>query len=205
MQIQYKPKRNIFQTILQTEILQGMALTLRRLFSKPITREYPQEKPEIRVGFRGKHALVRDQESGKTKCVACMRCVMVCPSRCIKVRFHTHESGRRVVDSYAIDALRCIYCAYCVEVCPVDAIVLTEAFEYSSFDRDSLYFDMETMLGEWDRFIAGKDGQAYVNPFWRQRGMPEHLLTADKRREVPPDWTIEGQYVGPKATIPEPR
>ena len=86
MQIQYKPKRNLLETILQTEILQGLALTLRRLFSKPITRQYPDEKPQIRLGFRGQHALVRDPQTGDCKCIGCMRCAMVCPSRCIRIR-----------------------------------------------------------------------------------------------------------------------
>ena len=38
MQIQYKAPRNWLQTLLQTEIAQGMALTLRRMFNRPITR-----------------------------------------------------------------------------------------------------------------------------------------------------------------------
>ena len=50
MQIQYKPKRNLLETILQVEILQGLGLTLRRLFSKPVTRQYPHEKPKILTG-----------------------------------------------------------------------------------------------------------------------------------------------------------
>ena len=65
MQIQYKPKRNLLETILQVEILQGLGLTLRRLFSKPVTRQYPHEKPKIRLGFRGQHALVRDPATGQ--------------------------------------------------------------------------------------------------------------------------------------------
>ena len=79
MQIQYKPKRNLLETILQVEILQGLGLTLRRLFSKPVTRQYPHEKPKIRLGFRGQHALVRDPATGDCKCIGCMRCAMACP------------------------------------------------------------------------------------------------------------------------------
>lgn len=53
MQIQYKAPRNWLQTLLQTEIAQGMALTLRRMFNRPITRQYPEEKPVVAAGFRG--------------------------------------------------------------------------------------------------------------------------------------------------------
>ncbi len=199
MQIQYKPKRNLLQTILHTEILQGMAFTLKQLFAKPITRQYPQEKPDIKLGFRGQHALVRDQETGKSKCIACMRCVTVCPSRCIQVRFSKDkDKGCRVVKSYQIEALRCIYCGFCVEVCPVNAIVLTEIYEYAAYDRESIFFDQEKLLANWDAFAAmkGKDIDSYVNPFWRPRGIPEGRLTAAKRLDVPKEWTIKGQVVG---------
>ncbi|RUM38842.1 MAG: NADH-quinone oxidoreductase subunit NuoI [Desulfobulbus sp.] len=199
MQIQYKPKRNLLQTILHSEIMQGMAFTLRQLFAKPITRQYPQEKPDIKLGFRGQHALVRDKETGQSKCVACMRCVTVCPSRCIHIRFHEDEdNGSRVVDSYDIEALRCVYCGFCEEVCPVNAVVLTEIFEYAAYDRESIFFDQERLLANWDAFaeLKGAAIDNYVNPFWRPRGIPESLLPAAKRLDVPEEWTIEGQVVG---------
>ncbi|MBV5316622.1 MAG: NADH-quinone oxidoreductase subunit NuoI [Desulfobulbaceae bacterium] len=202
MQIQYKPKRGLLATIFQAEILQGMALTLKRLFSKPITRQYPEEKPQIRTGFRGQHALVRDPKTGKSKCVGCMRCAMVCPSRCIRIRSHKDKEpgSRRVIDDYQIESLRCVYCGYCEEVCPVNAIVLTEFYEYGSYDRRSLYFTMEQLLGNWDRFAAQLDRpvEEYVNPFWRPRGLPEQTLPAPKRLPVSPEWSGEQQVVGRK-------
>jgi len=195
MQIQYKPKRNLLQTILHTEIMQGMALTLKRLFSKPITRQYPQEKPNIQLGFRGQHALVRDPETGGSKCIACMRCVTVCPSRCIHIRYEKDEEKNcRVVQSYDIEALRCVYCGFCEEVCPVNALVLTEVFEYAAYDRESIFFDQEKLLKNWDDFaeMKGSSIKNYVNPFWRPRGLPEKYLAAAKRVDVPEEWTVEG-------------
>ena len=130
MQIQYKKKRNLLQNLLLTELVQGMWLTLRRLFTKPITLQYPHEMPTVRRGFRGQHALVRNPETGTTKCIGCMKCAMVCPSRCIRIRIHKEPEygNRRFIDEYHIDALRCVYCGYCAEVCPVNAIILTEVF-----------------------------------------------------------------------------
>jgi len=199
MQVQYKPKRNLLETILHTEIMQGMALTLKRLFSKPITRQYPQEKPDIQLGFRGQHALVRDPETGGSKCIACMRCVTVCPSRCIHIRYQVDEEKNcRVVESYDIEALRCVYCGFCEEVCPVNALVLTEVFEYAAYDRESIFFDQEKLLKNWDDFaeMKGSAINNYVNPFWRPRGLPEKYLAAAKRVNVPEEWTVEGQVVG---------
>jgi NADH-quinone oxidoreductase subunit I len=202
MQIQYKPKRGLLATIFQAEIVQGMTLTLKRLFSKPITRQYPDEKPQIRVGFRGQHALVRDPETGRSKCIGCMRCAMACPSRCIRIRSHKDKEpgSRRMIDCYRIESLRCVYCGYCEEVCPVNAIVLTEVYEYGSYDRPSLYFTMEQLLANWDRFADGMDRpvEEYVNPFWRPRGLPECDLPAPKRLPVSPEWSGEQQVVGRK-------
>ncbi len=197
MFVKYKPKRNLLQTILHTEILQGMALTLRRLFSRPITRQYPDEEIPVAAGFRGQHALVRDPETGGSRCIACMRCATVCPSRCIHIRFH-EDRGGRVVDSYDIEALRCVYCGYCEEVCPVNALVLTEIFEYAAYGREPFHFSREDLLANWDRFVTERniDPDTYVNPFWRPRGMPRERLPAGKRLEVPADWTLEGQVVG---------
>ena len=200
MQIQYKPPRGWLATIFQTEILQGMGLTLKRLFSKPITRQYPEERPQIRTGFRGQHALVRDAETGDCKCIGCMRCAMACPSRCIRIRSHKDKApgSRRIIDDYQIDALRCVYCGYCEEVCPVNAIVLTEIYEYSAYDRSSFSFTMAQLLTNWDRFVAQLDcpEAAYVNPFWRPRGLAEQDLPAPKRLAVSPEWSGEQQVVG---------
>jgi NADH-quinone oxidoreductase subunit I len=202
MQIQYKPRRGWLATIFQAEIVQGMSLTLKRLFSKPITRQYPDERPQIRTGFRGQHALVRDLETGDCKCIGCMRCAMVCPSRCIRIRSHKEKEpgSRREIDCYRIEALRCVYCGYCEEVCPVNAIVLTEVYEYSRFERPSLYFTKEQLLANWDRFVEELDRPVteYVNPFWRPRGLPECDLPAAKRLPVSPEWSGEQQVVGRK-------
>ena len=199
MLVKYKKPRSFLETIFLTEIMQGMALTLRRMFSKPITRQYPIEKIPVSLGFRGQHALVRDEKTGQSKCVGCMRCAEVCPSRCIRIRYHDQD-GARQIDSYDIEALRCVYCGYCEEVCPVNALVLTEIFEYSDTTREAFDYSQEDLLNNWDRFVneCSIDKDSYVNPFWRPRGMPEKMLTAAKKLDVPEEWKIEGQYVGSK-------
>jgi NADH-quinone oxidoreductase subunit I len=204
MNVQYKPKRNLLGTIFQVEILQGMALTLRKLFSPPITRQYPDEKPPMYPGFRGQHALVRDPVTQDSKCIGCMRCATVCPSRCIHIRCEKDARGKEVLQSYSIEVLRCVFCGFCVEVCPVGAVTMTEVFEYCSYDRESLYFDKEALLDNWDRFIEGSGyGDDYVNPFWRPRGLPESEIPAAQRMKVPADWTIKGQFIGTSLKQPQ--
>jgi len=198
MIIQYKKKRNLLETIFLVEIFKGMALTLRHMFSKPITRQYPTEKRQPLLGWRGKQALVRDPETGKSKCVACLRCATVCPSQCIAINFHEEENDRRVIDRYEIEAFRCIYCGYCEEVCPVNAVVLTESYEYATYTRQENYFTENDLLDNWDQFITQSkhDPAKYVNPFWHPRGIDPETLAAPRRRPVPVEWTAEGQFVG---------
>ncbi len=175
---------SLVRKIFLTEILQGLALTLKKmLFTKPVTIEYYDKvRPKPYSGFRGRHALVRDPETGDTLCVACLRCAKVCPSQCIYIEYEVDKNtGKRKVTKYEIDALRCVFCGYCEEVCPVNAIVLTEYYEYIGFTRKDLYFDKERLLKNWDEFIA-QEKRPYLNPFWKPRGIPEKILPAKKRQ-----------------------
>ena len=198
MKIQYDTKKNLAERIFLLEILKGLGLTLKRLFSKSVTIQYPKERKKLFPGFRGKHALIRDPKTRDTRCVACMRCATVCPARCISIRFSVDEKTRaRKVESYEIDALRCIFCGYCEEVCPVNAVVLTEQYEYSNYTREPFHFDMERLLENWDEFLEKNkvDPDQYRNPFLRPRGLSLGDLPAGKRIDVPEEWTLEGQVI----------
>ncbi|MCU4137704.1 MAG: Formate hydrogenlyase subunit 6/NADH:ubiquinone oxidoreductase 23 kD subunit [Thermodesulfobacteria bacterium] len=174
----------ILEKALLIEILKGLALTLRKmLFAKPVTIQYYDKvRPVPAPGFRGRHALVRDEKTGDTLCIACLRCAKVCPSKCIHIEYEIDpQTKRRKVVKYEIEALRCIYCGYCEEVCPVNALVLTEWYEYVGFTRDDLIFDKEKLLKNWDEFIVTQK-RPYMNPFWKPRGIPEKFLPAKKRQ-----------------------
>lgn len=154
------------KTIFLTEILKGMALTLRSMFTKPVTRQYPEEKRPVFPGFRGMHALVRNPETGREKCIACGLCAAICPSQCITIHTAEGPDGTKVAERYEIEALRCIYCSFCVEACPVGAIVLTEHYEYADYSRDAFYFTKEKLLSHWDKHMAGQKGEEYFRRFW---------------------------------------
>ena len=159
--------KKIARTIFLAEILQGMALTLKSMFSRPVTRQYPKEKRPAMPGFRGQHAFVRDPETGKEKCIACGLCGAVCPSQCIYIYTKEDpETGKKAIDRYDIELLRCVYCGLCVEACPVGAVALTENYEYSSYTRDELYMTKEKLLANWDRLMAGEKGKVYFERFW---------------------------------------
>ena len=48
-----------FKSLLLTELFKGLSLTGRRLFSRKVTIQYPEEKTPQSPRFRGHHALRR--------------------------------------------------------------------------------------------------------------------------------------------------
>ncbi|MBI3378114.1 MAG: NADH-quinone oxidoreductase subunit I [Nitrospirae bacterium] len=172
-----------------TALLRYCATALRAIFFveilKGVTRRYPKVKRPVKQGFRGMHALVRDPNTGKEKCVSCLRCATVCPSQCIYIDYREQEDGSRIVEKYEIEALRCVYCGYCVEVCPVCALVLTEAYEYSNYSRDQFYFDRERLLKNWDEFTSKLKTDKYFNKFWRPEGIDVKRMPVGKRIQEP--------------------
>lgn len=177
--------KELVQKVFFLEILKGLFLTLKVFFRKPVTIRYPHEKRDIKPGFRGRHAFVRDPETGREKCVVCMKCATVCPSQCIKIRFEGEAGQQRILKEYKIEALRCVYCGYCAEVCPVNAIILTEHYEYASYKRDEFLFNRERLLKNWDEFIATKGEISYFNKFWRLDGIDMDRLPPAKRQQMP--------------------
>jgi NADH-quinone oxidoreductase subunit I len=160
----------IVKTVFFTEIVKGLALTLKSLFSHAVTRQYPTEKRESQPGFRGLHALVRLPETGAEKCIACGLCAAICPSQCIHIHTSEGEDHRKVPERYEIEVAKCLFCGFCVEACPVGAVVLTEHYEYSSYKREDLYMTKGTLLENWDRFMAGEKGETYFRKFWHPTG-----------------------------------
>lgn len=153
--------RDIIKRFTFIEIFQGMALTLRKMFSRAVTIQYPKERRPIAPGFRGQHALAKNPD-GKAKCVSCGLCATICPSQCIYVR--RKEDGQ---ENYEVDVLRCIFCGFCVEACPYGAIVLTENYEYSGYTKEEIYLTRSKLLANWDKHMAGKKGEEYFRKFWR--------------------------------------
>ena len=53
--------------------VKGFAVTLRQIFKKPVTQEYPEYKRPVYPRFRGRHRLWL-HENGLEKCVGCSLC-----------------------------------------------------------------------------------------------------------------------------------
>ena len=126
-------------------LLKGLKLTLKMFFSRPITVQYPEEKTPPAPRWRGVQYFEKD-ERGKTKCVACGLCMVVCPSQCIYVETAEDEEGRRYPSRYEIDSTRCIFCGYCEEACPVNAIFMGKTYEWVERKRSSIFLTTESLL-----------------------------------------------------------
>ena len=139
------------RSLFLTELASGMMLTLKYMFKKKVTINYPYEKGAISPRFRGEHAL-RRYPNGEERCIACKLCEAVCPAQAITIEAEEREDGSRRTTRYDIDMTKCIYCGFCQEACPVDAIVEGPNFEFATFTREELYYDKEKLLANGDRW-----------------------------------------------------
>ncbi len=133
------------------EIFFGHLLTLKYMFKKKYTINYPYEKGPISPRFRGEHAL-RRYANGEERCIACKLCEAICPAQAITIEAEERSDGSRRTTKYDIDMLKCIYCGLCQEACPVDAIVESPNFEFSTETREELYYNKEKLLANGERY-----------------------------------------------------
>jgi NADH-quinone oxidoreductase subunit I len=139
------------RSLLLSELVSGMALTLKYFFKPKVTINYPYEKGPISPRFKGEHAL-RRYPNGEERCIACKLCEAVCPAQAITIEAEPREDGSRRTTRYDIDMVKCIYCGMCEEACPVDAIVEGPNFEFSTETREELLYDKQKLLSNGDRW-----------------------------------------------------
>ena len=139
IQVERKPLSFAERTYIP-QIVGGLRTTLKHLFRKPLTLEYPEHRPAIPVGYRGVPTLVKDP-NGREKCVSCQLCEFVCPPKAIRItpgeipEESPNAHVEKAPQAFDIDMLRCIYCGLCQEVCPEEAIWLQNQFSMSGYTR----------------------------------------------------------------------
>lgn len=134
-----------------TEIIQGLGITLKHLFRKPSTVQYPDEKLKLPDRYRAIHGL-RRYEDGLERCVCCGLCAVACPADAIymeaaeNTETERHSHGERFAKRYQIHMYRCIFCGFCEEACPEDAIYLTKDTQGVVTDRNQMVWDKDSIL-----------------------------------------------------------
>ena len=133
------------------ELARGLGTTLKMMFERPVTVQYPEEKRPVHTRFRGRHVLKR-YDNGLEKCIGCSLCAAACPSDAIFVEAseNTDEKrfspGERYASTYEINMLRCIYCGFCEDACPTEAIVLGDNYELSFLTRKEAIYGKDLLL-----------------------------------------------------------
>ena len=126
-------------------ILRSMWLVFLHLFKKPVTVQYPDEKPVLPARWRGRIVLTRDPD-GEERCVGCYLCSAVCPVDCIALQSTQDSNGRRYPEFFRINFSRCIFCGFCEDACPTYAIQLIPDFELAEYNRQNLVYEKEHLL-----------------------------------------------------------
>jgi formate hydrogenlyase subunit 6/NADH:ubiquinone oxidoreductase subunit I len=119
-------KKHRFSPILKEVVLQ--------IFRRPATQKYPEVKPEIPEGFRGR------QIFNLGLCISCGLCAKDCPAKAIEMV--DVEDKKRPL--FHLD--RCVFCYQCAESCPRNAIESSAIFELASVDKKELVVEPQTKL-----------------------------------------------------------
>lgn len=94
--------------------LNYVARSLRNLFTKPATEEFPAKPREYKERYRG-HI-----ENDISKCILCGNCMRNCPSDAITVT--------KAKYTWEIHPFSCVQCSKCVEVCPTKCLKMVNSF-----------------------------------------------------------------------------
>ena len=125
-------------------VAQGMRITLKNLFRKPVTVHYPTVARPVTDRFRGLLALTYDKETGEENCIGCRLCEFICPPAVIKVEMLKAEK-RNYAKTFLLELYACEFCELCVQVCPTDAIVMMKSFDMSTSDRREMLLDKDRL------------------------------------------------------------
>lgn len=171
-------------------IIKGMIVTIKHLFRKPITTQYPEEKLNVSRRIRG-NTIAWD----KDKCRGCRICEQACPTSCFEIT-PVPNSGKNEEETKSeetdikeenpvkkpkqaltihYDGGLCIYCGLCVETCPFDALHMGYTYEKSSYKIEEQQLHEEDLLAHKAVKIS-----AYARPAIED-SLPKQTLLLDRQ------------------------
>jgi NADH-quinone oxidoreductase subunit I len=132
-------------------VLIGMKITWSHLFTRAVTRQYPIVKAKLPERARNRLYVNMDD------CIGCDQCAMACPVDCITIETvkstpdmdlgltSVGTKKRLYVARFDIDIAKCCYCGLCVPPCPTECITMTDVYEFSEYERQSLVYKFAIM------------------------------------------------------------
>lgn len=148
---------------------------------KTVTIQYPEEKPILPERSRSRLYVNMDD------CIGCDQCARACPVDCIEIETVKSVPGEDLgitsngkkkvlwVTKFDIDFAKCCHCQLCVFPCPTDCIYMTDVYEYSEYERDSLIYNFVTLTPE----EAAQKVDNY-NKFMESKAKPQAAAPAPK-------------------------
>ena len=125
-------------------IIKGMAITLKHLFKRPLTVQYPEERMPSHSRFRGYEFVWYED-----RCTGCASCAKYCPLGTIKIvtepEPQANVGGKYTLEIFDIDTGRCMFCGLCVEACPYDALFMGTGFERGTYTRTSMVVHIDEL------------------------------------------------------------
>lgn len=143
---------NIFHSLFT--VLVGMKITLKHIFTRSATVQYPTVR--MKIPERGRNRLFVNIDD----CIGCDQCSMACPVDCITIETikstpdvdlgltSKNTKKRLYVTRFDIDIAKCCYCGLCVPPCPTECIFMTDVYEFSELDRHNLIYTFSNMATE---------------------------------------------------------
>jgi NAD(P)H-quinone oxidoreductase subunit I len=155
-------------------IVKGLALTLKHLFRRPVTLQYPEQKLNTARRIRGNELVWNN-----VKCTVCTSCAKACPQGAIRMVTSVNPANpnKPVMTKIEVDTGYCIFCGLCVESCPYNALFMGSAYERSKYRRQDLVQTNEQLLASPERRAS-----AFMHPEMENE-LPKQTLLVDKIHE----------------------
>jgi NADH-quinone oxidoreductase subunit I len=184
-------------------VLVGMKITIKHLFTRSATVQYPTVKMKIPERARNRLFVNIDD------CIGCDQCSIACPVDCITIETikstpdvdlgmtSKNTKKRLYVPRFDIDIAKCCYCGLCVWPCPTECIVMTDVYEFSEFNRHDLIYSFSNMNEE--EIKAARERLEKYNA--EQAAKKASAAAAAKE---PPASSVPAAPVSPPPIKPEP-
>ena len=145
MVIVKRKELSLWEKLSLPEVARALSMTLRAIFRRKVTRQYPEQGLPTNEVTRGQPRLAVNEDD-TVRCVSCGLCEVACPAYAITIDgAETDRLIEREPERFDIDMLRCILCGFCEEACPKDAIFMSDELELADYSRKALVYDMDML------------------------------------------------------------